>query len=445
MYSQFRVFVFFGLAALVFTVGCGSDDSDPFQGSQADADAQDVLPEADSDSHSDSDAADLSDTPETTDSDATDTQKWDTGFIDVDENATHPVTERGKYNVGMREYTVTYQAEADKTDEQRKLNLSVWYPTLKRDGPPADYGGFWTRDEVIQDPPPAETDTKRPLLIFSHGNGALAEQSYFQTEFWASHGWIVASPDHTGNTMKQGVAINLEAAIYRPQDIRAVLDFIYDLPASDQLSDQISDKVAMSGHSFGGYTTLANGGASYAVEDLATRCENGSISQDYCDTFSTEKRKQLFRKGFYDDRVDVALPQAPAGDLIFQEGLADLKPPVMLFTGGMDKTLPNSDEGDPIWRQMKGQKHRRINIPTAGHFTFSNMCKHFGGIPQVRKDGCGDDNIEPKLAHRIINTYSLAFARVHLGLGDVESARAIVDGEDEPVAPDDFEYSIGAE
>jgi predicted dienelactone hydrolase len=38
-----------------------------------------------------------------------------------------------------------------------------------------------------------------PLPLFSHGNGGLRMQNAFWCEHMASHGYIVMSPDHTGN------------------------------------------------------------------------------------------------------------------------------------------------------------------------------------------------------------------------------------------------------
>ena len=63
--------------------------------------------------------------------------------------------------------------------------------------------------------PPGFLDTRRtvcakrelgddgpyPLIVFSHGNGGLGVQSFFLTEYLASHGYVVVCPDHTGNSL----------------------------------------------------------------------------------------------------------------------------------------------------------------------------------------------------------------------------------------------------
>ena len=357
-----------------------------------------------------------------------------------------PLTERGPYNVGFETMKVTYQAKEDGTEDERKLRTAIWYPTETEDGPAGRYAKIIDRDEVVAGAEPVELE-EMPVLIFSHGNGGIAEQNYFMTEFWASRGWAVISPEHTGNTIRQGGAINLEAAIYRPQDITAVLDRLENLDEDNPLYGKLSDNIVMSGHSFGGYTTLANSGASFAVEDLVSQCDEGNpdFDEDYCDVFSDkESRLDLFRNGFYDDRIDAAIPQAPAGNIIFQEGLEDIQMPTMLFTGGMDQTLPNSQEGDPIWEQMKGDEHRRMNLPKAGHFTFSNMCDQFADVSDmIKNDGCSDEFIESDRAYTIINTYALAFARYHLL--DDQKAKEIIDGDRWPIGEMGFELSVGAD
>jgi len=371
-----------------------------------------------------------------------DAARTDAETTDAGDTGPLALTEEGPYNVGFHEMTVTYQAEQDGTDDRRELRTVVWYPTHDENGPEARYTVV-NREGVYAGAEPVDLE-EMPVLIFSHGNGGIAEQNYFMSEFWASRGWAVVSPEHTGNTVKSGTAINLEAAIYRPQDISAVLDRMTTLEEDHPLHGHLSDDIAMSGHSFGGYTTLANSGASFAVDDLMTRCENGNVERDYCDVFTEEGRPELFRDGFFDDRIDAAIPQAPAGDLIFQKGLEDIRVPTMLFTGGMDRTLPNEQEGDPIWEQMKGDEHRRVNLPEAGHFTFSNMCDKFSGFSnQIDNDGCNEEFVEPRRAHEIINTYALAFARYHL-FGD-ERAKEVIDGDRWPVGMEDFELSVGAD
>ena len=128
-----------------------------------------------------------------------------------------------------------------------------------------------------------------PVMVFSHGNSSLAEQSYYLTEYFASHGWVVIAPNHTHNTVSDSPgAINYHSALTRPQDITAVLDWLDAVPQDHFLHGRTTDQIVLSGHSFGGYTTLASAGATFAVDSLIERCERQEIDARLCEVFSAE-------------------------------------------------------------------------------------------------------------------------------------------------------------
>lgn len=336
-----------------------------------------------------------------------------------------PVTERGPYNVGHRINYVTYTPRDETDEEARTMRVSVWYPTHDETGTAARYYAGMRRDGVLASPGVAGDDPM-PVLVFSHGNSSFAEQSYFMTEFFATHGWLVVAPDHVGNTFRDtGGGLDLHTAVYRPQDISAVLDWLGALPADDPLHGRASADIALSGHSFGGFTTLATAGAGFAVDELLEACERGEVGNRYCTVFGVDHH-EVFRAGLLDTRIRVAIPQTPGGFLVFGERLADIAIPTLLWTAARDRTLPNDEEGDPIWEAMAGEHHMRIDLTDGGHFTFSNMCELLSFVPQVRDDGCGEDFIDPFEGFDLINAYSLAFARYHL-FGD-ETDRALLDG-----------------
>lgn len=335
----------------------------------------------------------------------------------------HPVFARGPYNVGHRRMEVTYDA---KLEPNRTLKLVVWYPTLDTEGRPGTYLVSYSRREVFSDASVA-IEGQAPVLVFSHGNSALAEQSYYMTEFWASHGFVVAAPEHTGNTVYdlQG-GISFTSSDERPQDVSATLDYLYSLPDDDPLAGKLSEDVVMAGHSFGGYTTLASAGSGFAIDEVVAFCSQPDAPQE-CEMLDEEGIVDVFRAGFLDDRIDVAIPQSPGGFFFFQEELSQIEIPTLVMTAGLDATLPPSQEGEPIWAAMTGP-HMRLDVTRAGHFTFSNMCQLLPGFEMTENDGCGEAFIDPELAFEIVNAYGLAFARYHL-FGD-SSHVDLLRGED---------------
>ena len=329
-------------------------------------------------------------------------------------------TEPGFYGVGFRSGEIEYVPFG--ATEARPLRVVVWYPTLDEEGETASYGGLLPR-EGIYDGASVAIDAPAPVLVFSHGSTSFAEQSFFMTEFFASHGWIVVAMDHTGNLFRDG-GIEPEIFGLRPQDVSAVLDHIYSLDEDDPLSGLFSEDVVLSGHSFGGYTTLAAAGASFNVEAVDAACEEGQLPGDFCAYFETQEVVDLFTAGFLDPRVKLALPQAPFGGPVFGDGVADIDIPVLLFTAAGDRTLPPEQDGDPIWEGLDGEDDLRVDVLTGGHFTFSNACDLRLGIGD--DDGCGPDFIGPERSYNIVNSYSMVFCRRHL-FGDMEHL-GILDG-----------------
>jgi predicted dienelactone hydrolase len=259
--------------------------------------------------------------------------------------------------------------------DPRTLPSVVWYPAAEaaRGMPKAVRGDFLPRPiaellggagspaldiptESVFDVPVAE-DGPFPLIVFSHGNGGLGVQSFFLTEFLASHGYIVVCPDHTGNAMMtelpdgtvvpQGGEAGTSYANALPDrvaDASFLVDAMGSLHASDpggRFTGAVDlDRVGITGHSFGGLTSLL------AIEA--------------------------------DRRFDAAAPMAPAAP-----ESSDIDRPVMYFWATEDQTLPYA----PVaanYEAARGPK-MLVSITDAGHFSFSNGCPYGIG----NGDGCG--------------------------------------------------------
>jgi predicted dienelactone hydrolase len=333
-----------------------------------------------------------------------------------------PATAPGPYNVGYHTMEVTYQPKG--VDGPRTLRLAVWYPTEDKTGTAANYRDLFVQETVFQDAEPAPHGPW-PVHIYSHGNLAFAEVSFFLTEYLASHGWLVAAPDHTGNTIETlGDDLTTEVYMLRPQDISAVLDKLYNLDPEHKLSDRVGDTVVVSGHSFGGYTAFSSAGATYPMDEHVPACEAGTGPGAFCSTLDAGKI-DVFKAGFLDPRVGLIVPLAPGGENVLgPAGVADVDVPILMITGAKDKSTTNAGSGDPYWNAVDGPSDMRVDIATAAHQTFTIICDF---VPLLGKDdGCGDEFIEPAVAHQIINSYTLAFSRYHLM--DDTSVGAILDG-----------------
>jgi predicted dienelactone hydrolase len=180
---------------------------------------------------------------------------------------------RGPHPVGVRTLELRDAARDD-----RPVPVEVWYPAA-----PAHAGedvAEATRDrfdlipgfpavwqEAVRDATPEPG--RHPAVLFSHGYGGHRRQSTFLCTHLASHGYVVAAPDHTGNTILDVMRLVLELRnggpppdregplarfiTERPRDASFALDALL---AGDLAARVDPARVGMAGHSFGGWTTL---------------------------------------------------------------------------------------------------------------------------------------------------------------------------------------------
>ena len=181
---------------------------------------------------------------------------------------------RGNLPVGVRTFNWT-----DPTRNDRLHTVEAWYPATEvhRGHDLAEA----TRDsyELIPGFPPGWQEAVRdaapragryPLVVFSHGFGAHRRQSTFLCTHLASHGYVVAAMDHAGNTIFETVQMMMAAQMgspppdpatilaevipARPVDVSFVIDRL--LAGIEGLPELDAARIGMSGHSFGGWTTL---------------------------------------------------------------------------------------------------------------------------------------------------------------------------------------------
>ena len=182
---------------------------------------------------------------------------------------------RGDSPVGVRTLELTDPGRGGRT-----LPVELWYPAASsyrgQDADPTTRDrfviapGLPEREQAaVRDAAPA--DGVFPLVLFSHGATSHRRSSTALTTHLASHGFVVASGDHVGNTLGDMVA-DLTAgsgtharrlvdpdrsATDRPLDAILILDAI--LGGVDPAIRAIVDpeRIGTCGVSFGGWTALA--------------------------------------------------------------------------------------------------------------------------------------------------------------------------------------------
>lgn len=311
----------------------------------------------------------------------------------------------------------------------REYPVEVWYPAAEDAGTLQSYSvaDFLPPERLAEegidpdslpiisadsyaDAEPDRAHGPYPLVVFSHGNGAMRLQSRFFTEYLASHGYVVAAPDHVGNTLYDmllpdaGSTVNMvvDSVPERAGDVEQIVE---RLRGSDDIAPVSDGLWGVSGHSLGTWTALR---AAATIDDVGVVVAMAPI--------------------------DARLALAGTG-----EEPDDLEMPVLLQAGTADRILD--------YKENAAAPFPLFSTPAllgtyfeAGHFTFSDLCVLDLGSAQemihdsvgnVMRDGCGEANPDPALALPLVRFHAIGM--INAALRDSpQSAERMLDGPDDP-------------
>lgn len=225
-----------------------------------------------------------------------------------------------------------------------------------------------------------------PLVLFSHGSKAARIQNVYWCEQVASHGYIVAAPDHTGNcivTFIDGFPVFAntkrmeEIAPVRTQDLCFVIDWMarVNKGADSRFQGKIDlDRIAVAGHSFGGYNAC----------DMAGK----------------------------DPRAGAIIPMAGA----FMGGRTNFDCPLLDILAAEDKIL-GLERVESMRRYYEDSKGPRylVEFLNAGHFSFTEIHQvvpdYGDGIGSGKRISNGEKIVytAPEIVLRLTKGYSTAF------------------------------------
>jgi len=274
---------------------------------------------------------------------------------------------RGPHAVGVARFVID--------DPERPIEVEVWYPT------DADAQGFPV-EEYVADPvdrerylalldaapagcPSTATGAVRdavpadgpwPLLTFSHCYECVRFSSFSVAEHLASHGFVVAAPEHTGTTLFDALNEDIldiedEALTLRVADVRATLDAMLDGYPDAPPVEVDPDLVGALGHSFGSITT-------------------GVVMRD--------DPRPLAGLGM------AAPMEYPLLDSVL---MSEIDEPLMLLIAREDNSI--SELGNELMRSnYEGAAGAawKVEVDDAGHWSFSDIC----GLTDFVTPGCGE-------------------------------------------------------
>lgn len=276
---------------------------------------------------------------------------------------------------------------------------------------------------------------KTPVLVFSHGLGSRPEDFDQAAIKMASYGFLVVLPQHPGSDFIQARALLNRTSrqgyyptefIDRPKDISYVIDELERRNATE-FGDRLElTKVAVGGHSFGGYGALAVAGATIDWDFLESECKIGQGVPNMalllqCDALTLPRADYDFR----DPRVVAVLASNPVNSAVFGiSGLHRVTVPVLMLGGSYDHATPFVLEQARSFPRLASRDKYLTLLEGQAHIDFSKIDANVQNVI----DSMEAVNLtlpDPNLLHTYGDAVMVPFLQLYVA-GD-ESFRPLVE------------------
>ena len=342
----------------------------------------------------------------------------------------------GDYWVGTQEFVIE--------DAERPLLTTIWYPALNPDNMVADVvyeaEAHWTpgpeftltfTGHALRDAAPGYV-RRRPThsLYYRTGFGANRVWYAYYAEHLASYGFVVVAPDHPElfNFMVENPYQDFPmATVERPRDVVRVIDYVAGLAeVNGELAGLVdTELVAVTGHSYGGFTSLAAAGARYDPDGFHQRCEADKAAGDpdafNCDLLIPYEDDMLAMQGLEnapddlwpywgDERVDAIIPLAGDAYMFDQRGLAEVTVPVLAMGGTLDTGTPFEWGTHHTYQYVASPYKVMVAFDNAEHMMFTSSCDVAPWLIEIDfYTACMDPVWDVHRVHDLVNHFATAF------------------------------------
>lgn len=288
--------------------------------------------------------------------------------------------------VGFRQMTLTDSAA------ERPLETVVFYPT-EATGPSTVVGENPAFEGIAVQKDAQPSPGAHPLVVISHGFGGNWRNQLWLAQALVQQGYIVAAPNHPGTTTTNRDKPAAAKLWLRPDDIRRAITAI---EKNADLWRVAPGRIAVIGHSLGGWTALELAGARFNPQQFETDCQTQkaliacSLYQDIGAGKSAQARELLYQSA-RDARVTaiVSLDLGLARGFTPQS-LAAIAVPVLIIAAGYpNPQLPAQAESHFMAQKMPASSTVYQEISDATHFSFMQLCKP-GAVDMIEKADPGD-------------------------------------------------------
>lgn len=341
-----------------------------------------------------------------------------------------PFSAAGPFEVGTR---------TQKIPSETPLGITVWYPGLvntsdnlisysfeiKFQKPLGRIAIATYEGHAMSDAPVDLSLAPYPLVVLSPGFSISPAAYGWLAEHLASYGFVVISPDHA-ETLDPDNDL-WKAVIERPKDILTVFDFVDQQVDDGGLLEGMIDSnlVAVAGHSYGGYTSLAAAGARIDPTQIVNDCEQVSSPSEpgawlcnqllpHMDDMAKMAGLEPEKEGLFlpvaDRRVDAVISMAGNALFFSQESLSQISIPVLAIGGTSDEDSPFKWSTHPTYEYTSSTSKIKIALKGAEHMIFTGPCEKTPFYLQVFSgEFCSDSTWNRSDAHTLIKHFTTAF------------------------------------
>ena len=344
-----------------------------------------------------------------------------------------PYAVHGPYWVGTRDYLIP---EGDSV-----FGVTVWYPALNPDNQPEEITYHVSKEFLGWLGLPEDTDFPiaghalaaaapdvehgpYPLVVISTGLTMWRQNGVYMFEHLASQGFVVLAMEHRGENWVEF----WQSAYYRPVETMLTIQYAGQLTAEGgDLAGVIDvDKVAVMGHSSGGWTALIGGGAQMNLGGCPVNPGNpeGLVWFSDCMEFLPKQEEIAALFGLdaapagswpqaYDPHVDAVVSMNPDGDIFGAqyEGAASLTAPTMVITTSQDSINIPEHGAYPIYERLGSTTKALVVFEGADHPLFTDACAVEPWVVDYFDLFwlCADPVWDKDRAHDLMNQFVTAF------------------------------------
>jgi predicted dienelactone hydrolase len=313
--------------------------------------------------------------------------------------------------------------------------MTIWYPAVAIDEPPmtysyslkvlgprsatalATYEGTATLNAAAD-----RRGGPYPLVVLSSGFAITSASYAWLAEHLASYGMVVVAPQHEETLDPRTL---WSAAGARTDTIARTRAYLGSTSASEGVLAGLVDAhtVAVLGHSYGGYTALASGGARLDADAFATGCATAREDQDpivfLCDALQRhfDQIIDATDRAPDDDLPPVRAVVSLAGDaaMFGASGMSSLTAPLLVIGGTADDDSPYDWSTRLAYEGATSTRKVEVTLQGAEHFVFSGRCASVRRIVALMPTGfCDDPGWDRARARAVIRHYVTVFLLAEL-------------------------------